>query len=184
MKAVLLLLLCIFFFVFPVANILNAQTDSVNKIQVDTTTVVNANATAPDDEFNLFLLTFGIAFICAIIIASCIGALAAIIIIGFLFAMISAGIISTSFIVGFYKRSLAAGFKTLLLILGMITGIFLGAGGLWIIAHSFKFDLSLSNALWIGAAGGCVGGFLMGLVIFKVVQLLIAYLKSKFKLSV
>jgi len=66
----------------------------------------------------------------------------------------------------------------------MITGIFLGAGGLWIIVHLFKVNLSLSNTLWVGAAGGCVGGILMGLVIFKVVQLLIGYLKNKLKLSV
>ena len=184
MKPVLLLLFCTFVFVLPVTNTLNAQTDTSNKIQVDTTTVANTAASAPDDEFNLFLLTFGAAFLCAIIIASFIGALGALIIIGFVFAMTSAGIVSTSFIVGFYKKSFAAGFKTLLIIAGMITGIFLGAGGLWIIVHLFKVNLSLSNTLWVGAAGGCVGGILMGLVIFKVVQLLIGYLKNKLKLSV
>ena len=105
MKPVLLLLFCTFVFVLPVTNTLNAQTDTTNKIQVDTTTVANAAASAPDDEFNLFLLTFGAAFLCAIIIASFIGALGALIIIGFVFAMTSAGIISTSFIVGFYKKS-------------------------------------------------------------------------------
>ena len=70
MKPVLLLLFCTFVFILPATNTLNAQTDSINKILADTTTVSNAHASAPDDEFNLFLLIFGAAFLCAIIIAS------------------------------------------------------------------------------------------------------------------
>lgn len=186
MKNFLIRLFCVLQLSLFNCHTINAQTDSTNSVTVDTTGVnLPPGVSNPeDDEFNLFLLSWGIAFVCAVIIASLIGAMAAMVILIFIFLLISAGIISASFLVGFYKRSVTAGFRTFIVILSVITGIFLGAGGLWFCTKFFDLNLSASNALWIGAAGGCIGGILMGLIIFKALQLILTYFKNKLKLPV
>ena len=161
-----------------------AQNDSIKPVQTDTTSIKNYEANEPDDEFNLFLLTFAFAFFTAISIAAFIGVITAIAVILFIFLMISAGILSSSFLVGLYKKSFAAGFKTLMIITGALTGIILGTVGLWLSVKIFDLNLSLQNALWIGAADGCIGGLIMGFLIFRTLQVILAYAKKKFKLPV
>lgn len=186
MKNFLIRLFCVLVLSQFNTHTLKAQTDSTNSVTADTTGInLPPGVSNPeDDEFNLFLLSWGIAFVCAIIIASLIGAMAAMVILIFIFLLISTGIISASFLVGFYKKSVTAGFRTFIVILSAITGVFLGAGGLWVCTEFFHLNISESNALWIGATGGCIGGILMGLIIFKALQLTLTYLKNKLKLPV
>jgi hypothetical protein len=169
----------------PLFNILNAQTDTtIQKGSSITANENNSGNTQPDDEFNVFLITFAIAFFSAILVASFFGAIAAIAVIGFIFLLITAGITSASILMGIYKRSFASGFKTFIIILGMLAGTFLGAGCLWLIIKFFHLQLSVGNALWIGATGGCIGGILIGLIIFKTIQLIVTYFKNKLKQTV
>lgn len=181
-KILLLLFFCLCFFSIPYN--LPAQNDTAKQVQADTTKIQIQEANEPDNEFNLFLITFAIAFFTAISIAAFIGTISAIAIILIIFLLISAGILSSSFLIGLYKKSFASGFKALLLITGSLTGILLGIAGLWIGIKIFELNLSLQNALWIGAAGGCIGGMLMGYLIFRALQLILLYAKKKFKLPV
>ncbi len=184
MKFLILSVLSVLLAISPVCNTTCAQTDTT--IQKDSSSIVHENnaETQPDDEFNLFLLTFGIAFLSAIIVASFFGALAAITVIGFSFLLIITGITSASILMGIYKRSFASGFKTFMIILGILAGTFLGAGCLLLITKFFHLQLSAGNALWIGAAGGCIGGILIGLIIFKTIQLIVTYFKNKLKQTI
>lgn len=186
MKNFLIRLFCVLLLSMFNTHTLNAQGDSTQSITVDTARVnLPPGVSSPDDdEFNLFLLTLAIAFIAGLIIASLIGALAAMVILIFIFLLIGTGIISASFLIGFYKRSVTAGFRTFIVILSAVTGIFLGTGGLWFCTKFFDLNIAASNALWIGAAGGCIGGILMGLIIFKALQLILTYFKNKLKLPV
>lgn len=187
MKNLLIRLFCVLLLSLFNTHVLNAQTDLTNSITVDTSGAsidYSGLNNTEEDEFNLFLLTFGIAFVSAIIIASLIGAMAAILILIFVFLLTSTGVISASFLVGFYKRSVTAGFRTFIVILSTITGVFLGAGGLWFCTKFFHLNIPVPNALWIGAAGGFIGGILMGLIIFKALQLILDYFKNKLRLPV
>ncbi len=186
MKFIILSTLSLMLAISPAFNSINAQTDTTT-IQKDSSAIANndtSNKEAEDDGMNLFLITFAIAFFSAILVASFFGAIAAIVVIGFIFLLITAGITSASVLMGIYKRSFATGFKTFIIILGILAGTFLGAGCLWFITKFFHLQLSESNALWIGAAGGCIGGILTGLIIFKALQLIITYFKNKLKQAI
>jgi len=134
----------------------------------------------PDDEFNLFLLTFAIAFCSAIIGATIVGAFAAAIVFLFLFAMASAGILSTSILIGIYRRSIAAGFRAFLIILCGIGGILIGTPGFWLVNRIFDLPLTNLTSAVIGAAGGLIGGIILGIIIFKPIRLLSTFLYQKF----
>jgi len=75
------------------------------------------SAPEPDEEFNLFLFILLIVFICGMIGAAIIGALAAMLILFILFALISIGVLSSSVALGLYTRSYSVGFKSFLIML-------------------------------------------------------------------
>lgn len=128
---------------------------------------------ASDDEFNIFLFALATVFACLLIGAAIVGAFVAALFFLSLFALISFGVVSASIAVGLYKRSVATGFKTLLLI---VFGT--GCAGLGIILafffHTiFAIPISSQTTLFLGFAGGALGGIMMGLVSYTIVQTLL-----------
>jgi hypothetical protein len=136
----------------------------------------------PDDEFNLFLFAYLIAFCSVVVVAVIVGSVAVIMILLALFALVSAGIVSAGVLVGIYKRSVAAGFRALLVIVCSLGGIVAGAGGLWLIDRLFPIHLGGRAAALLGAAGGLVGGLLMGIVVFQIIRPFIRYFRQKLSL--
>jgi len=154
------------------------KADTVSKSAAD-----NPVAHTPDDdEFNLFLLAYLIAFCSVVVGAVIVGSVAVIMILLALFALVSAGIVSAGVLVGIYKRSVAAGFRALVVIVCSLGGIVAGAGGLWLIDRLFPIHLGGRAAALLGAAGGLVGGLLMGIVVFQIIRSFIRYFRQKLSL--
>ena len=151
------------------------KTDTVSKSAADNTVV----HTPDDDEFNLFLFAYLIAFCSVVVGAVIVGSVAMIMILLALFALVSAGIVSAGVLVGIYKRSVAAGFKALLVIICSLGGIVAGAGGLWLIDRFFPIHLGGRTAVLLGAAGGLIGGILMGIILFRIIRSFLEYFRQK-----
>lgn len=135
---------------------------------------------AEDGEFNVFLLTFAAFFICLMIGAAIVGAVAATLFLLLLFALIGFGMVSSSIAVGLYKRSASAAFKTfLLLVFG--AGCAVPGTGLSLIAHHlYPLHLSLKTALPAGFVAGAFGGIIMALSLFTVVQTIVRTVFRRF----
>lgn len=121
------------------------------------------------------LFGIGFMFICieASIVLTVIGVL-------ILFGLIGAGILSASVLIGLYNKSFKKGFKTLIISVTTIGGLFIGATGFWLlnkIVHWF----TTQTALTIGSIGGLLTGFLLGLLMFYMLQKLTTFLKDKLK---
>ncbi len=136
---------------------------------------------ADDDEFNLFLLSLLLIFVCAMIGAAIIGAMAATILLLFLFALMALGVLSTSIAVGLYKRSFSAGFKSFLMILFGLTGAIIAGIGLVLIDYLFRLPTSGLSSFLIGITGGLIGGLLLAIATHHGFQWLIRYLAQKLK---
>jgi len=141
-------------------------------------------AAPPDDEFNLFLLVFAIAFFSLILGAVIVGSIATAGLLLFLFTLVSVGILSTSVIVGLYKRSFFAGFKTLLVIVCGLGGAIGGVSIMWLVNRLFTLRLSHAVTLGSGALGGLTGGMLLGLCVYGIIRSLTGYFKKKLTLAV
>jgi len=133
----------------------------------------------PDDEFNIFLMFIGTAFICAMIGAAIIGAFAAALVLLMIAVFIGAGIISSAVLVGLYKKSISAGFTTLLIIICVLGGAVLGSGALLLAKDIFNFSITPVNALLTGAVGGGIGGLLMAFIIRKMIKAIFTIFKNK-----
>ena len=138
---------------------------------------------ADDDEFNIFLLTIAAVFVCAMIGAAIIGAMVAAVAIFFFFALITIGVLSTSVAVGLYKRSFALGFKSFLFILFGLASSIVGVVGLSIARGLFQLPLSGANTLLIGFASGLLGGILMAMAVYKVIQSIFKYFVNKWQVN-
>lgn len=131
------------------------------------------NASQRDDDFTAFLLLFATFFACMAIGAAVIGAMAAALFCLLLFALIGFGLLSTSVAVGLYKRSVPAGFKTLLCIVFGSGCAVCGTGLALFVHHFLPLRFSLQSALITGFVAGALGGSIMGLSAFTVVQSLL-----------
>ncbi len=181
----LLLFALVFTLLFSSGNTVNAQVDSLHLKTQDSLkaqTDIQNNA-GEDDDFNVFLLFVGTAFVCTMIGAAIVGSFAAALAILLITGFISAGIISVSVITGIYKKSIAAGYKALIIIVCMIAGTAIGSAGLFIVTKLAGFHVAGRTALLTGAASGLAGGVLMGLIIYKMCNASISYIKSKFQIG-
>jgi hypothetical protein len=133
----------------------------------------------PDEDFNLFLMAFGIAFVCVMVGAVLAGSIAVMGLLLALFALISAGIASTGVLVGLYRRSLAAGFRTILYIGCSLAGMLAGAPVFWLINRLFHMHLNPRTAALTGACSGLLGGLLLGVVLFSLIRLFLDYCRQK-----
>lgn len=138
-----------------------------------------ATSATEDDEFNIFLLALGTAFVCIVLGATLAGSMLATLFLLGVFLLVSAGVLSVGVLVGFYRRSIAAGFRTALMIVCIGGGIACGAVAFWLINRIFAIHLQPPTALLIGAFSGLVGGLLLGLVLFTIVRLFFNYCRKK-----
>ena len=148
----------------------------------DTASIRSANpgqVPKPDDDFDLFLLVFGITFVCVMIGAVLAGSIAVMGFLLVLFALISAGVASAGILVGLYKRSLSAGFKAILYISCSGVGMLAGAPVFWLINRLFQMHLTPGTAALTGACSGLLGGLLLGVVLFSLIRLFLDYCRQK-----
>ncbi len=162
-----------------------SQTTDSTQLTTITTDTLSQNQTDNfheeiEDDFSpglaMFAL-FGIGFMFICIGAGIVLTIIALLI---LFGLIGAGILSASVLIGLYNKSFEKGFKTFIVSATTIGGLFIGATGFWLlnkIVHWF----TTQTALTIGSVGGLVTGFLLGLLVFYVLQKLTAFLKDKLK---
>lgn len=136
-----------------------------------------------DDEFNIFLFSLAAVCVCGMIGAAIVGAVAAALILFFLFALIAVGALSTSVAIGLYNRSYAAGFKSFLIIFFMLGCAAIGSTGVLLVSNLFHLPLSNSMAALTGLTGGLCGGWLMGLATYQTIQAGIQYLAKRLRLS-
>lgn len=141
------------------------------------------SAQQPDDEFNLFLFAYLIAFCCVVVGAVLVGSIAVILLLLALFVLVSGGILSAGILVGLYKRSIAAGFKALLMIMGGLGGLVAGAAGFWLCNRLFHFHIARLTGILLGAAGGLLGGLLCGIIVFRVIRTFLEYCRQKLSLK-
>ena len=151
--------------------------------QKDTGATASSTLTSPtrpdDDEFNVFLLALGTAFVCIVLGATLAGSMLATLFLLGVFLLVSAGVLSVAILVGFYRRSMAAGFRTMLMIVCIGGGVCCGAVAFWLINRVFDIHLQPLTALLLGAFSGLVGGLLLGLVLFTIIRLFLNYCRKK-----
>lgn len=135
---------------------------------------------SPDEGMDMFLLILAGVFISGMVGAAIVGAAAGLIVLFFIFGLMAIGALSASVAVGMYRKSLAAGFKSFLMILFGTTCSVIGGCGLWLLSGYFAPDFGHGKALFItGFAGGLVGGLLMALCTYRVLQFLLKFLVRK-----
>jgi len=135
-----------------------------------------------EDDFTPFMLTLVLVAVGVLIGSILVGAVAALLVLTFLFVLLSAGVLSTSIVVGLYKRSIAAGFKTLLGLVCGAGGIIIGAIAFWLLNHFFHIHLKDATAVLAGAASGLLGGLLLGMVIFWLIRMFLEFCRQKLSL--
>ncbi|HEV2482249.1 MAG TPA: hypothetical protein VGS79_21440 [Puia sp.] len=152
--------------------------DSAKLTDTAKSAAANAGSTQ-DDDMDMFLLFYGIAFICIAFGAVFVGAAVLVGFLAVLFLLVSAGVFSTSVLMGMYRRSVAAGFRTLLMIICGLAGLFTGAVGLWLVGRIFHLHWKPQTALVTGAFGGLVGGVVLGLVLFFIFNTFFRYCRRR-----
>ena len=157
--------------------------DSVVLMAHDTAGAATHNSgTTQDDEMDMFLLFYAIAFVGIAFAAVLVGAAVMVGFLAVLFLLVSAGVLSTGILVGMYRRSVAAGFRTLLVIVCGLAGGFTGAVGVWLVGRIFHLHWKAQLSLLSGALGGLVGGMLLGLVLFFIFNSFFRYCKRRLAL--
>jgi hypothetical protein len=139
----------------------------------------NGSSSVEDDEFNLFLFTLVFVFISGVAGAAIIGAMAAALLLFFIFSLISLGAISTSIGIGLYKRSYEAGFKTFFVIVFGISCGMVGAIGLPMVNMIFNMPVTAPVAVLIGSITGILGGYIMAVSTFRLFQMFIRFLYKR-----
>jgi hypothetical protein len=184
-QRMIIIIVCIIA-MFAFINTLHGQTgDSAARSLNDTfsTNAVPDTAYAEDDDFDLFLLLFGITVVSFTLGVAATGALVATLILLCIAALAAAGVVSTSIIVGMYRRSFAAGFSTFLFIICSIGGMIAGAGSFWLAATLFKLNVSHSTALTAGIVSGFLAGILLAFALVKIARGITSYYKKKWALG-
>lgn len=154
--------------------------DTTVRAKRDTATVsASAAASMQDDDMDMFLLFYGIAFIGIAFAAVFVGVVIMTGFLGVLFLLVSAGVFSTSILMGMYRRSAAAGFRTLLTIGCGLAGLFTGAVGLWLVDRIFHLHWKPQTALLTGGLGGLAGGVVLGLVLFFIFNSFFRYCRRR-----
>lgn len=136
---------------------------------------------ARDDEFNLFLFSLMVIFLCAMISAAIVGAIIAFFVLFFLFALIALGVLSTSIAIGLYKKSFSAGFKSFLMILFGSCCSIIGGIGLFLSNYLINLSMSTVTSIFIGIFAGLIGGVLMTIATLRLFQFIIKTLTQKLR---
>ncbi len=178
MKKIFLVLLFISL-LFQSANSQNDRLDTQTKDSL----IIQKNPSGESNQYKAALGILLIAFSCVMIGTIIVGAFAVVFILLSILVLISIGVLSTSIIAGLYKKSIAYGFKTFLLISCSCFGGVIGAVSLFFISKIEALRLTHQTSLIIGTASGLIGGILMGLIVFKLLQLFLNYFKQKFRLN-
>lgn len=114
-----------------------------------------------DEGMDIFLLVIGAIFVSGMIGAAIIGAMAAALVLFFLFGMLSIGVLSTSVFIGLYRRSLASGFKSFLMLLFGFSCAVIGGGGMFLVDATIGLPGSSALVISLGAGSGLLGGLIL-----------------------
>lgn len=133
----------------------------------------------PEEEFNVFLFSIAIAFICIVVGATLVGSMVVTLALLVVFGLVTAGILSAGVLVGLYRKSISAGFKTVIAITGCLSGILIGEIAFYLINRIYHLHLSGVAVLGIGGFCGLVGGMLLGIVLFMLIRTFLNYCRAK-----
>jgi len=133
----------------------------------------------PDDEFNLFLFSIAIAFICNVVGTTLVGSMLVGIALLALLGLVAAGVLSAGLLVGLYRKSISAGFKTVMAVTGCLAGVLIGEIAFYLINRIYHLHLSGVAVLGIGGFCGLVGGMLLGIVLFTMIRAFLNYCRAK-----
>ncbi|GAA4327343.1 hypothetical protein [Flaviaesturariibacter amylovorans] len=111
----------------------------------------------PDDEFNLFLLLFGL---CAIVGALVLFVLLTLLVAALILGLSAAGALSASLITGWQQRSVAAGFRSFLRTGLTVFGGLTGALLMWLVSMYFFEDTQVLLLCTVGFVAGALSGLL------------------------
>jgi hypothetical protein len=132
----------------------------LGQISDSSSIAANAPAYVQDDEFNIFLIFFGLAIISFSIGVAIIGAGLAVFLLTLAAALIGTGVLSVAIVVGLIKKSLSATLKTLLYLTCSLIGAVAGIFGFWTMAMVFHLQLNSVSGLLGGLLAGVLGGLL------------------------
>jgi hypothetical protein len=170
LKTILLFSCCLLF----ICSVTFAQTDSTHLIRLDADSYY-------DDEFNIFLFSLLMLFMCGLFGAAFICALATGLIVLLLLFITAFGFVSTATAIGIYKRSFTAGFASFLMLIFCVGCSIIGCIGLTLADYFFHLPTSRGTALVVGLVSGALGGIVLGKVSAKTIQLLFSNILKKIK---
>lgn len=137
----------------------------------------------PDDEFNMFLFAMLSIVVCAMMATAIMGTVIIALVLLFLFTLLAVGALSTSVAIGLYKRSYAAGFKSFLVLVFIVICAGLGFTGALIAGSLFELPVPTASAALTGVVGGSLGGWLMALATYQIIQLVFHYFAKRFRFN-
>lgn len=141
-------------------------------------------AEKPDDEFNIFLMVFGLAAVCFMMGFFIVGMFLFLFLLFVFLLFIAGGIVSTSIFVALYKRSFSSGFKLLMVAGGGFIGLVCGIIGFGFVSYLFDLDLERSTINISGSLIGLLIGLLLGLMLFKILKTVLSYFKKRLKILI
>lgn len=133
----------------------------------------------PEEEFNLFLFSIAIAFICIVVGATLVGSMVVSLALLVLLGLVTAGILSAGVLVGLYRKSISAGFKTIMAVTGCLSGVLIGEIAFYLINRAYHLHLSGVAVLGIGGFCGLVGGMVLGMALFALIRAFLNYCRTK-----
>jgi hypothetical protein len=164
------------------AKNINTNKQIITSIQKDSlTTKNNVLDYEQSDDFSPGLLFFAlIAFTFILASVGC-GVMLTVLGLFIVFGLISFGVLSTSIIVGLNKKSFTKGFKTFLVLISTIGGLFFG-GIFFGLLNIWLHWWTTKTAIIMGATCGLIGGLLLGLLAYYILQRLTNYFKERLNL--
>lgn len=135
----------------------------------------------PDDDFNLFLLMFGLAALSLMAGMFLIAVIVSLIVLAAFFGLMLLGVISASFLIGYYKKSLKNDFVSFVIIglslFSAIIGMLLFAS----VIQLFEVDISTVAAVCTGFITGAMGGFISAKLILKLLNVFVSIVSKRFE---
>lgn len=158
-------------------------TDSIQTAVITTDSINNIESEqyqyAMEDDFAPGLAFFALIAFAFMFIFTGAGIVIAVIALLILFGLIGTGILSASILVGLYNKSFTKGFKTFLVALTTIGGLIISSTGLWLLNKLVVHWFSSQTAIFIGSLVGLTAGWILGTLLFLIIQKLTAFLKAK-----
>ncbi len=96
---------------------------------------------------------------------------------------IGAGIFTTSAFIGWYNKSFSEGFKWLCMLIFGFFGLGAGAFVCWLLSWIWPIYFTFSEIIYWGLGIGAVSGGASGWVVYKMIRLVLDFVKRKYQSS-